>query len=437
MDKKRNEKTLTPNPRIIKLQSSNSDVFISIKVGNAHIGSSKIIINAKEHLRIKDDKKHNLGNISNLKDKDVEINTFVSRTPGTNDTAIITTTIYDNNSQLYEMEDKGSLSEDGKIKFIGHYKLITSIIIFLLLQFANITIAQTSNQLEFKNLETPSTPGLILFDETDAAIEKPTTPEGLGFSLLGLGRQGGAIEFAPYWLFNHPNLSVDKYISNITPVLSHFSVSLASLKTDTSQIISGGFRVRLVQFYGNQLSTMSDLVDKIKDAQLDEDMNREDSLWNEYSQLLSKPVFNIDFAGAIGAISITNSFSTLEIQRWAVWMTLNWRPKGDDFYITTLARYINKSPNTEYNFEQNQLDIGSRLNYDISRVTISMEYLHRLDFTTDQFDDYRLAAICSYRILKNIFVTATFGKNFSEIDNIIALGGVKFGFSKSKIESAY
>jgi len=137
----------------------------------------------------------------------------------------------------------------------------------------------------------------------------------------------------------------------------------------------------------------------------------------------------------MGGGSLTNSFNDLELNRWAAWLSFNWRPKGDDFYVTALTRYINNEKFEDYSVNADLMDLGTRLNYDISKFCLSLEYLHRLNLTYSKFDDYRIAVIGSYKLSDNFFITSTFGKNFTDVNNIIALAGVNFGFSKSKIKA--
>ena len=140
-------------------------------------------------------------------------------------------------------------------------------------------------------------------------------------------------------------------------------------------------------------------------------------------------------AAAIGASAESNSYSELELSRWAIWTTFNFRPKGDDFYFTALARYINNEDFEGTNIKADLVDLGARFNYDISKFTVSLEYIQILNTTTEVYDDFRIAVIGSYKLSDNVFVTSTFGKNFDDVNNIIALAGLNFGFSKKKIKA--
>lgn len=181
------------------------------------------------------------------------------------------------------------------------------------------------------------------------------------------------------------------------------------------------------------LTKLDSIKGAIEIALADLDTIKIKTLQKSYSELIGKPIFTIDFAGAIGGGSNTNSFSDAKINRWAAWLSFNWRPKGDDFYITALTRYINNEKFENYTVQADLLDIGTRLNYDILKFCLSLEYLQRFNLTKNNAPDYRIAIIGSYKLSDNIYFTTTFGKNFSDVNNIVALAGINFGISKSKI----
>lgn len=430
---------LEPNPRTVNTESSSDEIYLSIKIGNGQIGGNKVSINEELLAKGNLTEPTYIGNSSSLSDKEIDIETNVLDVNTFTNRCVITTTFLNqNNKVLYSKIDKGDTPENGVASFKGKYIINFVVLFFVFFSslFNQQLFAQSNvDDLEFSQLETPTSPGLILFDETPSSIEKPTTPQGLGLSLLGLGQNGGALEFAPYWLKDHPNLTAKQMYTNKTPILSHFGVSIATMNTDTLSFISGGLRTRVFQSYGKNVSKLDNIKTQIENALADGDFEKVDSLRKEYVGITEKPVFNIDLAAAIGASSLTNSYDDLELNRWAVWMSLNFRPEGDNFYFTVLSRYINNENYEGTNVKADLVDLGTRLNYDISKFTISVEYVHRMNFTNDIFDDYRLAAIGSYKLTDNVFITSTFGKNFSDVDNIIALAGLNFGFSQKKVKA--
>ncbi|GCC52696.1 hypothetical protein SanaruYs_29340 [Chryseotalea sanaruensis] len=429
---------LEPNPRSVDAADPNDEIYLSIKIGNGQLGGNKVTAEGKLLAKGNLTTRTHIGNLNSLNQKTIEVETNVLDVNGFTNRCVFTTAFYNqDNKELFSKIDKGDAPENGVASFKGKYIVnFIIVLLFFCCLFNQQVQAQTSaKDLTFTKLETPTSPGLILFDETPSSIEKPTTPQGLGLSLLGLGQNGGALEFAPFWLVDHPNLSAKAMSDKKSPILSHFAISIASAKTDTLSYLSGGIRTRIFQSYRSDTTELNNLRTKIEDALADSEFDRVDSLRKLYIDILEKPVFTIDIAAAMGGSNTTNSFDDLELNRWAVWMTFNCRPKGDDFYFTILSRYINSEKYEETNIEADLVDIGSRLNYDISKFTVSLEYVHRMNFTTDILNDYRLAAIGSYHLAENIFLTATFGKNFSDVNNIIALAGINFGFSQKKVKA--
>jgi hypothetical protein len=231
------------------------------------------------------------------------------------------------------------------------------------------------------------------------------------------------------------------YKSNF-PLLYNLSVSAATIKTDSSAYLAGGIRTRLLQIYSKaRISKLDSIKTQLEDLLSDpmENMERIEDLKNQYVSIINedieKPILTVDLAAALGGGSISNSFHDLAIDRWAAWLSFNYRPKGNDLYITALTRYINNDNYKNYTVKTDLFDLGTRFNYDINNFCVSLEYLQRMDFTNNVYSDFRVAVIGSYKISDNFFLTSSFGKNFSDVNNIIAMAGVNFGYSKSKIKA--
>ena len=434
---------LEPIPREIKTYDLQDEVYLLTKIGNGQIGGDKVSCNGTILVKGSLIEPAFLGLAEDLKDCKIDIETNVLDVNTFTNACVITTTFLNqNNEVLFTKIDKGDAPENGVASFKGTYLLKILTLLFLIF---NVFISEgysqaADNTIEFENLETPSSPGFILLDETPSSIEKPVTPQGLGLSLLGFQKNGGALEFAPFWLINHPNMTAKKMNENKFPILTHFSISLAAVKSDSVGYVAGGIRTRVFQSYGSKISEKLNELEKqivieLSESPEDLDLEKIEKLRRDYVDLTSKPIVNIDFAAAIGGGSATNSFDDIALSRWAAWLSLNWRPQANNFYLTTLVRYINNEKYEDQLLEADLMDVGTRLNYDISNFSLSLEYLQRLNFTTDDFDGYRLAVIGSYKLSDAIYLTTTFGKNFSEVNNIIALAGVNFGFSKNKIKA--
>jgi hypothetical protein len=437
-----NEYSLEPNPREVTCITSEDDIFLSIQIGNGQIGGNRVKSNGITLAKGNLTQPTSIGKATFLKTNGVEIDTNVLDVNSFTNMCVITTTFLNqDNAILFTKIDKGDAPEAGIASFKGKY--IFKVLIILLIALAGLnpkSFAQkTTDEVEFKNLETPSSPGFILLDKAPTSIEKPTTPQGFGLGLLGFFQgTGGAMEFAPFWLTTHPKLSAKKMYTNKIPALYNLSVSVASTKIDAVNYLAGGLRTRLFQRYNvTQIKDLGTKEQEITDALSEDtlDLVKIEQLRQEYVGLIEKPVFVIDFAAALGGGSTSNSFNNLKLNRWAGWLSFHWQPKGEDFYFSALTRYINNERFEEYLVEADLIDLGIRFNYDIAKLTISLEYLQRLNLTQEDYDDNRIALAGNYRISDKLFITSTFGKNFSEVDNIIALAGINIGFSKSKVKA--
>lgn len=108
---------------------------------------------------------------------------------------------------------------------------------FILTSFA---IAQ-ENELVIEDLKVPVSPAFTILGVTPASIEKPQTPKALGVSLLNAFNNVNIIpgnysfEAAPYWLFDHPDLTFKDYY-NSSPgqtLLNNLALSLATAPLDS------------------------------------------------------------------------------------------------------------------------------------------------------------------------------------------------------------
>lgn len=435
-----NNYELQPNPRIFNTNSTTDEIYLTVKIGNGQIGGNKVSLSDELLAKGSLTEPVYIGNSATLSNREIEIATNVLDVNTFTNRCVITTSFLNqDNVELYSKIDKGDAPESGIASFKGKY-MINFIVALLLLLAAgqcHLSAQDPSKEIEFDKLETPSSPGLMLYDQAASSIEKPTTPQGLGISLLGIGQNGGALECAPYWLCDHSDLSAkDMYTDNI-PIFTHFAVSIASVKTDTLSIMSGGLRMRLYQSFGNNVKDMDSCRKRLEELLADpaENEAKIDSLRTAYVKCIQNPIISVDLAAAFGGSSIEKSYEGLSLDRWAWWLSINWRPEGRDFYATILSRYTNREELKGSNIRTDLVDFGARINYDVSKITLSMEYVRRLSMTNDISDDYRLAAVFGYQVSENIFVTSTFGKNYSDVNNIIALAGVNFGFSQKKMKA--
>jgi hypothetical protein len=431
---------LEPNPRTLNDLEIQDEIYVKIEIGNGQIGGNTVSHDNKVLAKGKMAVPTFVGHANDLQSKEIEVETNILDVNPFTNMCVLTTTFYNqNNKILFTKIDKGEAPLSGVANFKGKYIVKILSLLFAFLFTSSQLMAQ---EITVQDLETPSSPGFILLDNAPSSIEKPTTPQGFATSLLGFFQgTGGAMEFAPFWLVTHPKLTAEKMYKNKFPIFYNLSVSAATIKSDDSNYFGGGVRTRLFQSYSQKyISKLDSVKERIEDELskpiTELDIDKINQLHAEYSEILSnKPRFTIDMAAAFASESPSNSFSDLAINRWAAWMSFNYRPKGDDFYITLLTRYINNDNFEENGINADLIDIGTRFNYDINKFCISFEVLNRINITDSNYSNYRIAAIGSYEVAENIFITSTFGKNFSEINNIIALAGLNFGFSQTKFKA--
>ncbi len=428
---------LQPRPRVVHA-SDNDDIYLSIVIGNGQIGGNIVLKGDHSIAKGNLTEPAFIGKSDELEDIDVYSNVLDSN--NATDKAVITTTfVNQDNEVLFTKIDKSDIQEGGILSFWGKYSIKVMVLLLAAFLFNCQNMLAQGNS-EFHELETPTSPGFILLDQTPSSIESPTTPQGLGLSLLGFQQNGGALEFSPFWITNHPNFTAEKLYQNKFPIVQNFAVSVAAIRTDTTSFLAGGFRSKIFQTYGSTLTTelnnkKIEIENELSKPPKLIDLARVKRLYQEYVDLTETPIFTIDLAGAIAAGSITNSFDDLETARKAVWLSFNYRPKAKETYGTLLLRYMEANAGMDQTETIDNVDIGLRINREIKEFALSIEYLQRLNIANEEYDNFRLALVGSYEINDQIYLTTTLGKNFSDVDNIIALAGVNFGISNNKVKA--
>jgi len=287
---------LEPSPRQVAEINTQDDIYLSIEIGNGQIGGNKVSSNDKLLAKGNLTEPAFIGTAVELKDNEIEIETNVRDVNAFTNMCVITTTFFNqDNKVLFTKIDKGDAPENGIASFKGKYTLRFLTILILFFSSFNICLKaqNTTDNINFQNLETPSSPGFILLDQAPSSIERPTTPQGFGVSLLGFFQgTGGAIEFAPFWLTTHPKLTAERMYKNKFPVLYNFSVSAATIKSDSSNYFSGGLRTRLFQTYSkNNIEKLDTTKKQLEDALAELDIEKIKELQKIYADIIGKPFF--------------------------------------------------------------------------------------------------------------------------------------------------
>lgn len=323
-------------------------------------------------------------------------------------------------------------------------------ILFILLPaFLFSIIASGQNPVDnisLNDLYIPDVPGFVLSDKAPSAVDKPVTPRAFGISLLNLW-QGGAVDVTPYWLTSKPSYTFDQWIDKKFTVAETFNLSAATFKTDTSSVLSAGFRTQLFRIYTkNQKNLMLQKKKEIVQL-LAPDFDDQDNVLpltdsasmaikrklGEIELLKNKDLFSVELAGALIGSSGNNSFKGLASSRSGIWLNLRWSPATSLLDFTGVARY-SWANNTEVKVGKDSsfFDLGVAINYQKDKFNLSMEFVSRNDYSVKKNYD-RFAFVANYIINENVIIVASVGKNFSTVDNIVSAFGVKFGVARAKV----
>lgn len=302
------------------------------------------------------------------------------------------------------------------------------------------------DNIALNDLYIPDVPGFVLSDKAPSAVDRPVTPRAFGVSLLNLW-QGGAIDVTPYWLTSKPAYTFDQWIDKKFTVAETFNLSAATFKTDTSSVLSAGFRTQVFRIYTENQKKL--ILQKKKEIVqlLAPDFDEHDNVLPlsdssllaikeklaEIESLKTKDLFSVELAGALVGTSGNNSFKNLASSRSGLWLNLRWSPAKSLLDFTGVARY-SWANNTivKVGKDSTFLDLGVALNYQKEKFNLSMEFVSRSDFSVKKNYD-RFAFVANYVLSENVIIVASIGKNFRTIDNIVSAFGVKFGVSRSKV----
>jgi hypothetical protein len=132
-----------------------------------------------------------------------------------------------------------------------------SLLFFALLPLA-LFAQKSSDTIPLKDMIVPTSPGFNLLDIAPTTVERPATVKQLALNVANTLQQSSglpqnfAMEFAPFWLFKHPNMSIFKYnglqinkkaggeqeaksSQNILYGARNFSISVATAEKDSGQ----------------------------------------------------------------------------------------------------------------------------------------------------------------------------------------------------------
>jgi len=321
-------------------------------------------------------------------------------------------------------------------------KIIISIYLFVGI-FCSLH-AQPPLDVKIADLNIPEVPGFVLSDKAPASVDKPLNPRAFALNLLNL-REGGALQVTPFWLVNQPAYTFDRWLGNKFPVLETFNLSTATFKTDTTSVVSIGFKSQVFRLYSKtskaDILAIKAEIQKLATPKVVNDVALDvtpaDSVLivkklAELGELKKRGYFGVEVAGAIAGASNNGSFKKLQSQKSGVWVNVVLSPSIIPLSIVGVARYSwanNVQPKSSK--DSSFLDFGLSLNYENKKLTLSGEILSRKDFSINK-NYTRFAFIGNYALTENIVLVASLGKNFSDTENIITSFGIRFGLSRTK-----
>ncbi len=293
--------------------------------------------------------------------------------------------------------------------------------------------------VDLSELTVPTSPGFVLLDKAPATIERPTTPKALGIDVLNFfTKNEGAIDVTPFWLFNHPKYTFQRWIDEQSPVLQTLNFSVAASKADSGSYMAVGVRAQVVRLYSkSQRHAIDSVVQSIVTAlsvnpgSLDTTTLKD--LRGELAALQSQSMLNIELAGAVAGLSSNNRFQDLNLNRTGIWLNAKYQPAKVPLAVLGLAKYTRVIAPSELPVaDSSYLDFGLALSYQRENFDLQFEYIHRYDLEYN-LSYHRAMLIANYMVAKNLVVVASLGKNFAGVDNITALFGVKFGLAHQKV----
>lgn len=181
-------------------------------------------------------------------------------------------------------------------------------------------------------------------------------------------------------------------------------------------------------------------VEKIK--QQEEEANLKDH--TAFSALKMKealndlPLFRIELAGAGSIFFSENNFSSIQHGRSGLWLTLELNKKGSPrlsnkfkyISLLTLARFFADGTQLDANGRFSNtfaMDAGAKLILEFKRFNFGAEGLYRYHLN-EQIGSYRISSNIGIAVSDKINLTASFGRNFGDNNNIISVMGLDWSF---------
>ena len=334
------------------------------------------------------------------------------------------------------------------------------------------------------DLKTPASPAFALIAVTPESVERPTTPKSVALAIYNaFGNrslpEGFALEFAPYWLFPHPELTFDDYRVAMWEQLA-FNTSISVATASAPEAANGDGQLDLAFGARTHMDLLRPEDRRTKDAReklleiaraaalkqgLEDADNKcdtadESPVCEQYrielaklpnrdadpavvladataaykAALEAKAKFVVELAGAFALRSPSEDID-LKTHAGGAWLTVGWLRLGDSAIdLLGVGRYLD-SEVAEGEANAKFADLGGRLGvlWQDYKLGVHIEALHRIVLDAPDSaaidDSQRVAGTVELGIGHGIYISATFGKEADSEDGeggLFTLAGVSF-----------
>ena len=326
----------------------------------------------------------------------------------------------------------------------------------------------------FNSWRTPVSPAFVILGIAPTVVERPNTPADLAFSVLNRSAaftslpRDIALEISPYWLIKHPTLTwqadtVRGLGSSIARTMT-ISFATAELGTTARPITGLALGFRAAPFSGRvsqtSITRLRELGDRLGDeskllaglvrdrrqaliAQMRQDLSHAqtkpdstaitdrfnaantrltqqqmgsdeykaavDSTEERFRKFaLIREGFVLEVAAGAALQAPGGVADSAKLARWGAWITAGYEGKTLSFVVVN--RFLASSIDSAFD----AIDLGMRFLYTSGRYALSAEGSFR-SFTQRgaPANEYRVAALVDFELQKGLWVTGTFGRDYS------------------------
>jgi len=200
----------------------------------------------------------------------------------------------------------------------------------------------------------------------------------------------------------------------------------------------------------DRINCIGEAITKTKDSVFK--MTRADFM----KYLMIRPIFSMDIAFASSTAFADNNFSNSKSYRTGGWITLAYnqplvsskKVKEDIENLIECKNYLNayflfrllkenKTKDFKAFVKQDLVDLGGRLEFEFNKFSFSVESIKRINNKDKNLNTSRTVGIIQYKIAKDLLLLGTFGKDFGDINNLVTLFGINWGFGENELNTPF